>query len=178
MSPSGVATASHATIRVGIGCLNALSRFTVPGPDGPQDDPSSDRLERICGIAAEMFRPSVVRLIFHDPALSHLEIRAGAIHPETKAEREICMRSGGAGRTVRGDVAFRLQLEAAGPRARPSHRSSGRLMSGSAASACSSRRSAVPDRAMRRLCDFAGLMSEWPELPPGTALGSEPPPRR
>jgi diguanylate cyclase (GGDEF)-like protein len=143
---------------------------SVPGPEGSQEYPAIDRLERICGIAAEMFRPCVVRLIFHDPALSHLEIRAGAIHPETKVEREICgrLRRGGASERWRTRRS-RSQPAGAGtalltcaPVVLPADAPVGSLCLFDTADRT------VSADAARRLADLAALISEWPELRSGT----------
>ncbi|MCJ2048868.1 putative bifunctional diguanylate cyclase/phosphodiesterase [Methylobacterium sp. J-070] len=103
--------------------------------------------------------------------MSHLEIRAGAIHPETKVEREICrrLRRGGASerwRTLRS----RLQPEGAGtvlltcaPVVLPADAPVGSLCLFDTADRT------VSADAARRLADLAALISEWPGLRSGAA---------
>lgn len=149
---------------------------SVAVPGKRREDPALARLERICGIAAQTFRPFVLRLIFHDAAFSHLEIRAGTAHPERKTERAICER-----------------LRREGPPERLTAPPSGSKASGTGAVLVAFAPIVLPGRppigclclfnsdnqtppadAAQRLADFAVLISEWPDASSGTSLASQP----
>ena len=144
--------------------------------------PTIDRLETLCRLAAAAFRPSIVRLIFDDPALSLFEVRAGTDLPETEAEREACAR------LRRSDFPSEFHhhassaesnLETAGAvlRARAPVRMAHDVSIGSLCLF-----DTVPRRLRaaeaRRLVDFAGLISEWPDLRPDESAETRTPYRQ
>ena len=152
-----------------------LSSRSMPSLKGLSSDPAPDRLNRICKIAAEAFRPAVVRLIFHDPAWFHLDFRDEAALRETKAEEAVCARIRTDGSPEHWTPPLSLTqsdgaetvLMACAPIVTP-----GGAPVGSLCLFGPARRPLATDAA-QRLADLAGLISEWPNPPPFAPPGAQ-----